>query len=199
MKEKLKIHVGKEYASGNNPYAQELKINVRKVLNENAVHEKVKIHVKDGLKTRVFVRVKGEAKKSIIVYSRRECRFTSNGLAVLDGVLRCEVNEVLNGEYQLELEYPIFHNKIEYLVEGNIIRASTPGGEQPFRIYRVVKNMDTVICYGRHVFYDLQYNFLEDCRNVLATTNDALQKVLCSTQYKTVFTAMSDIEEKQGM
>ncbi|MCD3203442.1 phage tail spike protein [Clostridium botulinum] len=177
---------------------EQLKVYVGKSLSDNAVHEKIKVHVKDGFKTRVFVRVKGEVKKPIIVYSKMECKFTSNGLAILDGVLRCEVNEVLNGEYDLELEYPIFHKNIEYLIEGNIIRASTPGGEQPFRIYRVVKNMDTVICYGRHVFYDLQYNFLEDCRNLGVTTNEALQKVLSSTQYKTAFMAVSDIEEKQS-
>ncbi|HAT4195018.1 TPA: endopeptidase, partial [Clostridium perfringens] len=134
-----------------------------------------------------------------IVYNPNEKTFISNGLAILDNeLIRCEVQEVLNGLYNLELEYPINNKNVDYLIEGNIIKTNTPSGEQPFRIYRTIKNLDTVIVYANHIFFDLQSNFLMDCRYKFATGQQALEDILKSTLYENNFTCDSNIIERNN-
>lgn len=146
----------------------------------------------------VFVKVKDPTKKTYItVYDSKEIKFVNNGLAILDNeLIRCEVQEVLNGLYTLELEYPINNKNVDYLIEGNIIKTNTPSGEQPFRIYRTVKNLDTIIVYANHIFFDLQSNFLMDCRYKFATGQQAFEDILNSTLYKHNFTCTSNIIER---
>ncbi|EOU1559048.1 phage tail protein [Clostridium perfringens] len=148
----------------------------------------------------VFVKVKDPTKKTYItVYDYKEIKFVNNGLAILDNeLIRCEVKEVLNGLYTLELEYPIDNKNVDYLIEGNIIKTNTPSGEQPFRIYRTVKNLDTIIVYANHIFFDLQSNFLMDCRYKFATGQQAFEDILNSTLYKHNFTCTSNITERNN-
>ncbi|EJE7236827.1 phage tail protein, partial [Clostridium botulinum] len=129
----------------------------------------------------------------INIYNSIETDFENNGLAVLNDCIKCEVEEELNGYYGLELEYPLFLNKTKYLVEDNIIKAPTPTGLQLFRIYRKVKNMSSIICYARHIFYDLLDNFIESYRTGNATGNGALKGILENTQYPNNFKGYSNI------
>ncbi|BFN03919.1 hypothetical protein K092500153_06260 [Clostridium tetani] len=129
----------------------------------------------------------------INIYDSRETNFEHNGLAILDSCIRCEVEEELNGYYGLELEYPMFSTKAKYLIEDNIIKAPTPAGLQLFRIYRKVKNMSSVVCYARHIFYDLLDNFIEDCRPTELNGHSALNNILHATQYSHKFKANSNI------
>lgn len=129
----------------------------------------------------------------INVYDSREINFENNGLAVLDNCIRCEVEEEINGFYGLELEYPLFLTKTKYLIEDNIIRAPTPIGLQLFRIYRKVKNMSSIICYARHIFYDLLDNFIESYRTGNVTGNRVLSGILENTQYSNNFKGYSNI------
>ncbi|MDK0700166.1 phage tail spike protein [Clostridium perfringens] len=169
-------------------------------LNKASVESIVKIAVKSELRKDVYVKVKDPAKKTYtIVYNPNEKTFISNGLAILDNeLIRCEVQEVLNGLYNLELEYPINNKNVDYLIEGNIIKTNTPSGEQPFRIYRTIKNLDTVIVYANHIFFDLQSNFLMDCRYKFATGQQALEDILKSTLYENNFTCDSNIIERNN-
>lgn len=132
----------------------------------------------------------------ITVYDSKETNFEHNGLAVLDSCISCTVEEELNGYYGLELEYPIFSNKAKYLIEDNIIKTLTPIGLQLFRIYRKVKNMSTITVYGRHIFYDLLDNFMEDCRPIELNGHSALNSILHATQYSHKFKAYSNINTK---
>ncbi|KEH96838.1 endopeptidase, partial [Clostridium botulinum C/D str. BKT12695] len=131
----------------------------------------------------------------INIYDAKEIDFTHNGLAVLDKCIRCEVEEELNGFYGLELEYPIFDKKSNYLIKDNIVKANTPNGYQLFRIYRPVKNMGVVICYAKHIFYDLIDNFIESYRTGSVTGDTALKGILNNTQYPTNFSSSSNINE----
>ncbi|MDG6883595.1 Prophage endopeptidase tail [Clostridium perfringens] len=147
----------------------------------------------------VFVKVKDPTKETYItIYDSKEIKFVSNGLAILEDCYRCEVEEVMNGLYNLELEYPTDDNKSKYLVKDNIIKVSTPNGEQPFRIYRVLENLDTTIVYAKHIFFDLVANFLMDCRHKFATCQQALEDILNSTLYKHNFTCSSNIIERSN-
>lgn len=145
----------------------------------------------------VFIKVDDPGKETYItIYDSKEIKFVNNGLAILEDCYRCEVEEVMNGIYNLELEYPTDNNKSKYLVKDNIIKASTPNGEQPFRIYRVLENLDTTIVYAKHIFFDLVANFLMDCRHKFATCQQALEDILNSTLYKHNFTCSSNIIER---
>ena len=48
----------------------------------------------------------------IILYEYTETAFTNNGLGCLNDATSCVVSETLNGEYELEMEYPV--NGIHY-------------------------------------------------------------------------------------
>lgn len=193
INKELTINVGniKSYVN------RELKITVD--AKKNLVVKELFISTKRSSKE-VFVKVKDPTKKTYItVYDSKEIKFINNGLAILDNeLIRCEVQEVLNGLYTLELEYPIDNKNVDYLIEGNIIKTNTPSGEQPFRIYRTVKNLDTIIVYANHIFFDLQSNFLMDCRYKFSTGQQAFEDILNSTLYKHNFTCTSNITERNN-
>ena len=175
---------------------KELTINVGKT--KNKIIKELFISTKRPSKE-VFIKVDDPEKETYItIYDSKEIKFVSNGLAMLEDCYRCEVEEVMNGLYNLELEYPTDDNKSKYLVKDNIIKASTPNGEQPFRIYRVLENLDTTIVYAKHIFFDLVANFLMDCRHKFATCQQALEDILSSTLYKHNFTCSSNIIERSN-
>ncbi|MDU2654567.1 MAG: phage tail spike protein [Clostridium perfringens] len=179
-----------------NMITKELTINVGK--SKNIVIKELFINTKRPSKE-IFIKVDNPEKETYItVYDSKETKFISNGLAILEDCYRCEVEEVMNGLYNLELEYPTDNNKSKYLVKDNIIKASTPNGEQPFRIYRVLENLDTTIVYAKHIFFDLVANFLMDCRHKFATCQQALEDILNSTLYKHNFTCSSNIIERSN-
>lgn len=124
----------------------------------------------------------------IIVYDKNETSFTNNGLAVLNDCKSCLISEELNGQYELELEYPLT-SKCQYLTEENIIKADG----QLFRIYHKVRTLNSIKVNARHIFYDLMDNFLE----VVAVTNmsgfGALDYVLSNTQYPHSFICIGDV------
>ncbi|KEI16923.1 endopeptidase [Clostridium novyi B str. ATCC 27606] len=132
----------------------------------------------------------------ITIYNAKETDFKHNGLAVLDKCIRCEVSEELNGLYELELEYPIFDKKSNYLIKDKILKVSTPNCYQLFRIYRPVKNKGVICVYARHIFYDLIDNFIESYRTGGVTGDTALKGILNNTQYPTNFSGSSNINEK---
>ena len=192
----LKIYVN--YSSPAEKATKELKIKVGE-LNHSSAKSSVTIAVKSQLKKEIYVKVKDLDKEIYItIYDSKEKDFVNNGLAILEDCYRCEVEEVMNGLYNLELEYPTDDNKSKYLVKDNIIKASTPNGEQPFRIYRVLENLDTTIVYAKHIFFDLVANFLMDCRHKFATCQQALEDILSSTLYKHNFTCSSNIIERSN-
>ena len=78
---------------------------------------------------------------------KNEVNFEHNGYGILRDVLTCTCTEVLNGQYDIELEYPIGGALIEYLIEENIIKApvGNPSGEdQLFRIKLISKQLKRI-------------------------------------------------------
>lgn len=125
----------------------------------------------------------------ISVYDKGETSFSHNGYTLPD-VASCEIEEVLNGRYTLELTHPIDEKgRWEMLVEENVIKA----GDQLFRIHRTEKDLDHIYVYARHIFYDLLSNFLEDVRPTNLNGAAAIDWVLTGTQYSHPFIGTSDI------
>lgn len=112
---------------------------------------------------------------------------------VLDKVLSFTVDQDENGIFSCDMVTP-FDDRIE---EGKILQGLTPIGLQLFRIIKVKKTLTagqkTLSVYGRHIFYDLLNNFIEDTRPVDKTMSQALQLILAGTQYPHPFTASSDV------
>lgn len=93
-----------------------------------------------------------------ILYASTETAFTDNGIGVLSDAMSCKVTHELNGQYELELTYPVAGVHYGEVALRSILRVSTsPGGElQPFRVYRIVPGMSgTATIYARHIVYDL--------------------------------------------
>ncbi|HBI7033931.1 hypothetical protein Cp4447_01600 [Clostridium perfringens] len=194
----LNINISKQEVHA--PIKTNLNINIsknnEKIINTQELYVKIKNY--QVLEFFAKVNPSDDKKTYITVYDSKEIKFVSNGLAILEDCYRCEVEEVMNGLYNLELEYPTDDNKSKYLVKDNIIKVSTPNGEQPFRIYRVLENLDTTIVYAKHIFFDLVANFLMDCRHKFATCQQALEDILNSTLYKHNFTCSSNIIERSN-
>lgn len=81
-----------------------------------------------------------------------------NGLGVLADAMSCKVTQELDGQYELELHYPVEGIHYEEIALRAILRATVgPDGKlQPFRVYRIVPGMNgTAAIYARHIAYDL--------------------------------------------
>lgn len=131
--------------------------------------------------------------KLICIYDRKTTKgnFENNGLGVLDEAISCFITEELNGDYELELEYPAKARKVKFLEEWNIIKADG----QLFRIYRVEKQskeIKVIKVWAKHIFYDLLYYFIEDSRATNCSVKTAMEKALPS-DLNTVYTVDSDI------
>ena len=57
------------------------------------------------------------------IYSPTETDFSTNGLGILKDTTKCEIYEVANGKYELELEYPLGTRFDEYF-ENEMIKKS---------------------------------------------------------------------------
>lgn len=126
------------------------------------------------------------------MYSNKEKDFDNNGIVVLNECKSFFTTEKLNGEYEVEFEYPIdLQGKWSYIVEDNIVKNSEG---QLFRIYNKVKTLIGIRANARHIFYDLLDNFLEDVRPTNTTGVDALDWVLTHTQYPHRFISTGNVE-----
>ena len=92
-----------------------------------------------------------------ILYEQTENLFASNGIGRLADAISCEVDEELNGLYELALTYPISGQYAEDLTERRIIVAKPNqiSNPQPFRIYKVTKQLKRIIVNAQHISYDL--------------------------------------------
>lgn len=84
--------------------------------------------------------------------------FNTNGRGVLSSAISCTVFQVLNGEYELQMEYPVTGIHFDELTFRAIIMAKPDkiSDEQPFRIYRITKPLNGIVTvYARHIAYDM--------------------------------------------
>lgn len=93
-----------------------------------------------------------------ILFAPDATDFTTNGLGRLSEATACNVHEVLNGEFELEMQYPITGALYSQIAHSAIIYA-VPGdgrGAQPFRIYNITKPMGGMIAINaEHISYQL--------------------------------------------
>ena len=92
-----------------------------------------------------------------ILYEKTENTFTSNGIGRLTDAISCEVQEELNGLYELTMTYPKTGQYAKELTERRFIFAkpNQVSNPQPFRIYKVTKQMNRIVVNAQHLSYDL--------------------------------------------
>ena len=128
------------------------------------------------------------------IYLSNETNFERNGVGFLTDLIRAKVTESLNGDYILEIEYPIDGLLSEYLVEDNVLKSNV-GNEnyQLFRIKQVTKDFTTIKVYALHISYDLLNNMLLDVAPTDKSCATFGQWILDNTQIDNNFTFESDI------
>lgn len=132
----------------------------------------------------------------ITIHQEKETDFTKNGYGTLDDyIINPEISWEMNGEFMLNFDYPVFAPYSKYLTDENIVRAPVPYmDDQLFRIYRPIPRLGYIQVTAKHIFYDLNDNFVEDTNVVGKNGLGALNQILNATQYPHRFNAFSDID-----
>lgn len=126
----------------------------------------------------------------IKVFGQTDTSFVSNGDVVLSP-LKAKVHKKDNSDYYLDLETGLEY--IDYFVEGNIVVANTPTGDQAFRIGNVTKTKSKLVSKCYHVFYDSKNYLIADSYVVDKNCNDALDHLNSATEPQSEFTTISDV------
>ena len=126
----------------------------------------------------------------IKIFGQTDKIYTTNGDIIIQP-LKAKVHKEDNGDYYLNLETGL--NYIDYLVEGNIVVANTPQGDQAFRIGNVTKTKSKLTSKCYHVFYDSKNYLIADSYVVDKTCNDALDHLNSATEPQSEFETLSDV------
>ena len=131
----------------------------------------------------------------IKLFSSTDKLYSSNGDRIIIPT-KAKVHKEDNGDYYLDLETTLDY--INYIVQGNIIVANTPQGEQAFRISNVTTNRLKIVAKCYHVFYDTENYLIQDSYVVDKSCNDALDYLNSATDNTSPFTTLSDITNKNS-
>ena len=116
--------------------------------------------------------------------------FSSNGDKTIIPT-KAKVHKEDNGDYYLDLETNLDY--INDIVQGNIIVANTPQGDQAFRISNVTATRKKITAKCYHIFYDSKNYLIADSYVVDKDCNDALDHLNSATDNTSPFTTLSDI------
>ncbi len=91
-----------------------------------------------------------------ILYDANETEYTSNGLGRLSDAVSCQVEENLNGLYELTMVYPLTGQHYSDIQENRIILVEPweGGNWQPFMIYRISRPLNGLVTVNaEHISY----------------------------------------------
>ena len=95
-----------------------------------------------------------------ILFAANATNFTTNGIGRLSDAISCIVHEARNGEFELEMEYPVDGTHYSDIVHSAVIVAKPSARRTPqaFRIYKITKPMaGTVTILAQHISYQLSF------------------------------------------
>lgn len=124
------------------------------------------------------------------LFSITDTSFSSNGDKVIIP-LRAKVHKEDNGSFYLHLETDLSY--VDDIIEGKIIVAPTPQGEQAFRINNPEKTKNKITAECKHVYYDSENYLIADSYVVEKNCNYALDHLNNATDNPSPFTTLSDI------
>lgn len=94
-----------------------------------------------------------------ILFDETETAFTSNGIGRLIDATHCTVTEELNGQYELEMQYPITGQHYADITEDRYILVRHDDDTmdlQPFQIYKISRPLNGIVTvYAQHISYQL--------------------------------------------
>lgn len=129
------------------------------------------------------------AKKLIRLYEQDTTDFSNNGLKILSPTSAKITRNLIEYTYQLELTH-LLDEKGMMLTEERILGYNG----QYFRISSIRRNLKEVSIIAKHIFFDLNKNFIEDISIKNKTGSMALSHILGGTSYPHSFSATSDID-----
>lgn len=129
------------------------------------------------------------AKKLIRLYEQDTTDFSNNGLKILNPTSAKITRNLIEYTYQLELTH-LLDEKGMMLTEERILGYNG----QYFRISSIRRNLKEVSVIAKHIFFDLNKNFIEDINIKDKTGSMALSHILGGTSYPHSFSATSDID-----
>lgn len=121
--------------------------------------------------------------------------FTNNGLGRLADAITCKVTEERNGQFELELTYPITGIHYADIQENRIIFAKTEdgGNNQAFIIYKISRPLNGIITVNaQHISYLL--NGFVVMPFTAVSCADAISKIAANTVISTPFAYHTDVE-----
>ena len=96
-----------------------------------------------------------------ILFSENSTTFTTNGIGRLSDALSCNVIEERNGQYELQMSYPMTGRHYSDIAIRSIIVAKPSANAtlQAFRVYSITKPINgKVTVFAQHISYDLSKN-----------------------------------------
>lgn len=93
-----------------------------------------------------------------ILFADNTTDYSTQGLGALADAITCKVTEELNGEYELQMTYPVSGRRYADIKNRCLIycKPDPYRGAQPFRVYRITRPLNGVItAYAEHISYDL--------------------------------------------
>ena len=126
----------------------------------------------------------------IKLFNSTDTLFSSNGDKIIIPN-RAKVHKEDNGDYYLYLETSLEY--INDIVQGNIVVANTPQGDQAFRISNVTSTRKKITAKCYHIFYDSENYLIQDSYVVDKDCNDALDHLNSATDTESPFATLSDI------
>ena len=117
--------------------------------------------------------------------------YTTNGDKTIIAT-KAKVHKEDNGSFYLELETGLEY--VNDLVQGNIVVAPTPQGEQAFRLSNPEKTKTKIRVKANHVYFDSQNYLIADSYVVDKNCNDALDHLNSATDNPSPFTTLSNIQ-----
>lgn len=128
----------------------------------------------------------------IKLFGINDMNFSSNGDVIINP-LRAVVHKEDNGPFYVDLETDLSY--VDDLIEGNIIVANTPQGDQAFRVGNVQKTRSKIKTRCYHVFYDTENYLIADSYVVEKNCNEALDHLNSATDNLSPFTTLSDVQK----
>lgn len=95
-----------------------------------------------------------------ILFAQTATDFAKNGIGRLSDAVSCTVREARNGEFELEMAYPVGGAHYADIVHSAIIVAKPSARRSPqaFRIYKITKPMrGTVTILAQHISYQMSF------------------------------------------
>lgn len=126
----------------------------------------------------------------IRLFSPSDTTFETNGDKIIHP-FSAKVRKEDNGEFFLRMETDLSY--IGDLIEGRIIVAPTPQGDQAFRIHNIEKTKNKISLQARHLFYDSENYLIEDSYVVDRNCNDALDHLNSATEPSSPFITLSNV------